>query len=165
MQALVVVPGHVAGNIDAAVPFEIAAVMMKPAHQVLFLLDRFEIDHGQIAAGAEAAVFIENIGDAPRHAGGEVAAGGPDDDDETAGHIFAAVIARALHHRDGAGIAHREAFPGNAAEISLAGNGAVQHGIARDDGVFRREPGPFGGAHDEAAAREALADIIVGVTD
>ena len=67
-------------------------------------------------------------------------------------------------HRDRAGVAHREALARHALEIGLAGDGAVEHGVADDD-VSRsaRASTPARLAHDDAAARQALADIVVGV--
>ena len=106
---------------------------------------------------------VVDVGDAARHAGGEVAAGVAEHDDHAAGHVFAAMVAGAFDHRDRAGVAHREALAGDALEIGLAGDRAVEHGVADDDVLgrlarcFRRL------AHDDAAARQALADIVVGV--
>ena len=124
-------------DVDAALGFEIAAMMVDAPHQLFLLLDRFEIDHREVAALGEAAVLVEHIGDAARHAGGEVAPGLAEHDDEAAGHVFAAVVAGAFDHRDGAGIAHREALARDAAEIGLAGDRAVQHRVADDDGALR----------------------------
>jgi hypothetical protein len=59
---------------------------------------------------------MPHIGDAARHAGREVAAGLAEHDDDAAGHVFAAVVAHALDHRDRAGIAHREPLAGDAAK-------------------------------------------------
>ena len=61
----------------------------------------------------------------------------PVDRDAAAGHIFATVIANPLDDRDGAGIPDREAFPGNTAKVTLAGNSAVKHRVA-DENVFFR---------------------------
>src|SRR5258707_7642327 len=98
---------------------------------------RLELDHRRVAQLAEAAARIPDIGDAARHAGGEVAAGLAEHHDDSAGHVFAAMVAGALDYRDGAGVAHREALAGDALEISFAGNRAIEHGIADDD-VRRR---------------------------
>ena len=89
---------------------------------------------------AKRAVLVEHIGDAARHAGREVAAGLPEHDDDAAGHVFAAVIARAFDDRDGAGVAHGETLARDAAEIALAGDGAVQHRVADDDRVLGQQP-------------------------
>ena len=89
----------------------------------------------------EGAVLVEHIGDAARHAGGEVAAGAAEHHHDAAGHVFAAMVAGAFDHRDGAGIAHREALAGDAAEIALALDRAVQHGVADDDRFLRHDAG------------------------
>ena len=95
--------------------------------------DRLERHHRHVAAAREAAVLVEHVGDAARHAGGEIAPGLAEHDDDAAGHVFAAMVAGAFDDRDGAGVAHREALAGDAAEIALAGDRAVQHGVADDD--------------------------------
>ena len=64
---------------------------------------------------------------------------------------------------DGAGVAHGEALARHALEIGLAGDGAVEDGVADDDVLGRLAPGLRRLAHDHAAARQALADIVVGV--
>ena len=102
---------------------------------------RLELDHRHVAARGERAVLVEHVGDAARHAGGEVAAGAAEHDDDAAGHVFAAVVAGALDHGDGAGIAHREALAGDAAEIALAFDRAVEHGVADDDRFLRHDAG------------------------
>jgi hypothetical protein len=81
----------------------------------------------------ELAVLVVDIGHAARHAGGEVAPGLAQHDHGAAGHVFAAVVARAFDHRGGARQAHREALAGHAAEEGLAAGGAVQRGVADDD--------------------------------
>ena len=75
------------------------------------------------------------------------------------------MVAAALDHRDGARVAHRETFAGHALEIGLAGDGAVEHGVADDDVLGRIAPAPRRLAHHDAAAGQALADIVVGVAD
>ena len=114
---------------------------------------------------AKSPGFVEHIGDAARHAGREVAAGLADHDDDAAGHVLAAMIADALDDRDGAGVAHRETLAGDAAEIALALGRAVEHGVADDDGFFRHDAAVGRRAHHDAAAAQALADIVVAVAD
>ena len=86
-----------------------------------------------------------------------------DDEHAAAGHVFAAMIADALDDGDGAGIAHREALAGDAAEIAFAGDRAIEHGVADDDRVFRHEADLLMRLDDELAAGETLADIVVGL--
>src|SRR5690606_30570700 len=57
-----------------------------------------QFHHTRVATAGEIAVLVVDIGDAARHAGGEVAAGLAEHDDGAAGHVFAAVVTDTLHH-------------------------------------------------------------------
>ena len=111
-----------------------------------------------------AAVRVVDIGDAARHAGGEVAADLAEHDDDAAGHVFAAMVAGALDDGDRAGVAHREALAGHAVEEGLALDRAVEARYCRR-GCSPPARAALGLADDDAAARQALADIVVGVAD
>ena len=63
----------------------------------------------------------------------------------------------------GAGIAHGEALAGDAAEIAFALDRAVQHGVADDDRFLRHDADCRRRPDDDAPARQALADIVVGI--
>ena len=84
-------------------------------------------------------------------------------DDHAAGHVFAAVVAAAFHHRDGTGVTDGEALAGNALEVGFTGYGAVEHGVADDDVLHRVALGDGRLTDDDATAGQALADIIVAV--
>src|ERR1700731_257035 len=71
------------------------------------------------------------------------------------------MIAGAFDYGDRAGVAHREALAGDAAEIAFALDRAIHHGIADDDGLLRHDAGVARRAHDDATAGQALADIVV----
>src|SRR5215831_18549866 len=141
--------------------FEITDLVAAPLHDMILARHWLEVDHGEVAAALEVAYLIEHIGNAARHAGSEVAARRPDHHHHAAGHIFAAMVAGALDHGDSAGVAHGETFAGDAAEITLAGDCAVQHRVADDDRFFGNDAGIGRRPHDEASAREALADVVV----
>ncbi len=146
MQAMRVESAQVRHDVDQAVRFQIARVVEDPRVDVFLARHRLELDHGHIAARGERAVVVEHVGDAARHAGGEIAAGAAEHHHDAAGHVFAAMVAGALDHRDGAGIAHGEALAGDAAEVAFALDRAVQHGVADDDRFFReRSPNCAGG--------------------
>ena len=104
-----------------------------------------------------------DVGDAAAHAGGEVAAAAAQHHDHAAGHVLAAVIAHAFDHGGGAGVAHREALAGHAAEVRLAAGGAVEHHVADDDVLLRPEGRIARRIDDDASAGEPLADVVVGV--
>src|SRR5205807_10334785 len=101
-----------------------------------FVQHSLERNHRSIAALCEGAIFIVDIGDAAAHTGSEVSPRATENDDGAAGHVFAAVIAGAFDDGRGPRIAHAEALAGDAAEIRLAGDRAVHHGVADHDVVF-----------------------------
>src|SRR5205085_5613288 len=79
------------------------------------------------------------------------------------GHVFAAMVAGALDHRDRAGVAHRKTLAGDAAEIAFALDRAIHHRVADDDGFLRHNPRVARRLDDDAAAGKTLADIVVGL--
>src|SRR5438105_8299847 len=163
MQPLLVMAGHVLQNFDPAMRFEILRVMIDALAHLLLVRHWLELDHGEVAARFEATVLVEHIGDTAGHPGREIAAGLAEDHDDAAGHVLAAMVAGALDDGDSAGITHREALPGDAAEITFALDRAIEHRIADDDRFLRHNARVGGGADDDSAAGEALADVIVGV--
>jgi len=126
--------------------------------------DMLQFDRGLITTIApEFTALVEHISDAARHARSEVSTGLTEHDDHTVRHVFAAVIAHTLDDGGGAGIAHREAFAGDAVEKRLATGGAVQHHIADQDILLGHEGGVLRRIDDNFAAGEALAHVVVGV--
>src|SRR5690606_19410373 len=113
----------------------------------------------------ETLVGIENEGHAAGHAGAEVRADWSQDHRGAAGHIFAAIRAAALDDDIRARIANRQAFAGLACRAQRARGCAIKNGVANDAVVLADERARHGGAYDDAAAREALADIVIGIAE
>jgi hypothetical protein len=91
--------------------------------------------------------LVQNIGDTAGHAGREVAAGLAEHDHETAGHVFAAMVADAFDNRDGARVAHGKALARDTAEVAFTLDRTVEHGVADDDRVLpERSPSSPAGA-------------------
>ena len=86
-------------------------------------LDAFEFDECQVAVQVEVVIAVPDVGDAAAHAGGKVAACGPEDYHAAAGHVFAAVVAHPFHHRVHAAVANTEALAGNSPDIGFTGSG------------------------------------------
>src|SRR5207245_10720875 len=98
-----------------------------------------------------------------RHAGGEVAAGGAEDDHAAAGHVLAAVVADRQHDCVDAAVADAKTFAGHAANVGFAAGGAVEGDVA-DDHVLADDKGSaLGRVDDNLAARQAFADVIVRI--
>ena len=129
------------------------------------LLERVEADELLVAAAVEAAVLVEDVGDAAAHAGGEVAAGAAEDDDVTAGHVLAAVVADALDDRRHARVADREALAGEPAEERLPGRRAVEDRVADDHVLLGREGRRLRRPDGDRAAGQSLACVVVRVAE
>src|SRR5438876_2212937 len=125
--------------------------------------ERLEVDHAGIAAPLEVAGGVEDVRDAARHARGEVATALPDDDDASPRHVLAAVVAHALDHGEGPAVAYGKTLPGHSAEVRLAARGAVEDDVAHQDVLLGHEGRLARRIDDELAAREALADVVVGI--
>ena len=134
--------------------------------QVVFVsgvgVNRGKVDGDEIAAQVEVTRFIEDIGGAPGHAGAEVDAGGTENHDFTACHVFAAVVADAFHDHGDAGIADPEAFAGLAVHEDSTAGRTVGDDVACDDVVFGTERRFTGRLDRDDAAGESLADEIIG---
>ena len=110
----------------------------------------------------EAAVLVEDPGEAAGHACSEVEAGGAEDDGEAAGHVFAAVVADAFDDGQGSGVADGEALAGAAGSEEGSAGGSVERDVAEDDVQLGLEGGTALASEDDFAAGQALADEVVG---
>ena len=97
------------------------------------------------------------------HPGREVAAGRAEDHGASAGHVLARVIADAFDHRGRARVAHAEPFADDAADEHVARGRAVQDHVAGDDVLLGDELRRARRPQHERAARQALAEVVVGV--
>ena len=136
------------------------------AAQPVRIVDRLQRDAGRVALRLEPAVRILDIGDAARHAGGEIAA-----DRRRARRPRPPVIysqpwspvpsttATAPELRTA------KRSPATPAKKASPRGRAVEAGIADDDVRRRVARRAVGLADDQPAAGQALAGIIVGVAD
>ena len=121
--------------------------------------------HGGVAASGKLSVFVIHISDTAAHAGGKVAPGFSQHGHGAAGHVLATMVASALNHCGGTRQAHRKALAGHAAKECLPAGGAIHHCVAHDGVAHRLAPKIDAGAHHHAAARQALAGVVVGVAN
>src|SRR6266851_1074901 len=122
-----------------------------------------QLDHPHVALAREAAILIEDVGDATAHPRREIPSGPAQHDDGAARHVLTSVIANALDHRACAAVAHREAFTGEAAEERLAGGGSVERDVADQDILLSLETGDARRPDRHEAAGESLAAIVIRV--
>ena len=107
---------------------------------------RLQIDARQdCSACREVALLVIDIGEAAAHAGGKIAARSSQHHDRAVGHVLAAMVAHAFHHRGCAGVADGEAFAGDAVEENLAAGCAVEDDVADQDALLGQEARVLGG--------------------
>src|SRR2546427_421557 len=128
-------------------------------HPFVHRVQAADSNHLQVAVGFEQAALIEDVGDAVRHPGRKVPPDRSQHDHHAAGHVLAAVVARAFDHCDGTGVPDREAVARAAGRKQPSGRRAVQGGVPD------QHPGRIRGAaewpdHDFAAG-QTLADVVV----
>ena len=92
------------------------------------------------------------------HSGSEVGAGGAENQDGAAGHVFASVIADALDDGSCSRVADGKAFAGAADREERACGGSVERDVADDDLRRLGARQLAARANDELAARESFAD-------
>src|SRR5215467_1291002 len=101
MKPLGILAGQIGHHVDAAVALEIVVVSKLLLGDLFFLRHRLKLNHCEVTTRLERAVLIQDIGDAARHAGSEITASTPKDDNDASGHVFAAMIAGAFNDRNG----------------------------------------------------------------
>src|SRR5581483_11453612 len=124
------------------------------------LVDRRQFDKFGVGTGGDE---VEHPGDAAGHTGREVATGGTEDDHTTAGHVLTAVVADTLGDDAGAGVAYAAPFADPTADEDLTAGRAVRQRVAGDDVLLGPERRGAVRTYDQTAARQALADVVVGV--
>ena len=100
----------------------------------------------------EAAVFVEDPGEAAGHASSKIEPSSPEDDGEASGHVFASVVADAFDDGQGSGVADGEAFAGAAGGEEGSAGGSVEGDVAEDDVELGLEGGTALSAEDDFAA-------------
>src|SRR5262249_8405507 len=75
MQPRGIEPADVREHLDTSVRFKVAGMPKVAGINLFFLEHRLEIDHRKVATAGESSVLIEDIGDAARHSGSEIATG------------------------------------------------------------------------------------------
>ena len=140
-------------------------MLLDPSLHILEVarIKRLQFHHLLVHILAKRARGIPDIRDAAAHARREVAARLAEDHCPATGHVFAAVVARALDDGLGATVPHAEPLAADAADVDLAAGGSVAHDVAGNHVLLRLEAGIASGPHDHAAAREPLAAVIVDV--
>ncbi len=126
-------------------------------------VDAADVDELMVVAVHEIALQVEHVRKASGEPRAEVDTRAPENTDDASRHVLAAMVARSLDDGERAGVAHRKALAGDACREDLATRGAVEAGIAHDNGALRHEARLARMPQNQFACGHSLADIVVGV--
>src|SRR5512134_462055 len=82
--------------------------------------ERLQADHLLVHARGKVAIPVQHIRSATRHAGGKVAPRQAQYDHGATGHVFAGMVAHALHDRTDTRVAYAETLTRYTTDIGLA---------------------------------------------
>ena len=152
-------------QLDAARALRRVHVLLDERANLRQLVSRrgLELNALVVHTGIERAVLVKDIGHATRHAGGEVLPDLAQDERQTTRHVLAAMVAAALDHHRGTGVAYAKALAGQAVNEAAATRSAKERNVAHDDVLIELVGRMRVGAHRHLAARKALAKVVVGV--
>ena len=126
--------------------------------------DIFKFDQFQIAVGEQVALRIPYVGDSPAHSRRKVAPRRSEHDDPTPGHVFATVIAHALNHGSGPGVADAETLRRPTAKKSFTAGSTVEDNVTHQNIFLGNKGTSRRGIDNNTAPRKTLAHIVVGIS-
>ena len=130
---------------------------------VAAVVHEVDFNHVHVAEVVEVAVLVPHIGHATAHSGCKVASCFAENHHTSAGHILAAVVARAFNHGRGSRVAHSETLAHLSVDIQFAACCAIKSGVSGDDVVLCREIAAYRGQYGYASTRQSLGEIVVGL--
>ena len=132
-------------------------------HAVMLFRKIADIYHLLVKPQIKIMIFVKNVGYSAAHSGRKILSGFAENHRSAAGHIFAAVIAAALDHRNGTGIPYAKALAGNAVYKGLAAGRTVKGNVADYYVFLRRKAAFFVRLYYKLAARKSLTEVVVAV--
>ena len=121
--------------------------------------------HAGVTALGKLAIFVIHIRNAAAHASRKIAPGGAQHRHGATRHVFTAVVTGAFDHRGGTRQAHGKTFTRHTTEEGLATGGAKHHGVAHNGVLDGLATEINARAHHDPATAQALAGVIIGVTN
>ena len=130
---------------------------------LLRILQTRQLHHLGVDLTLEVVVQVQDVGDASGHTSSEVPAGAAEDNDTTASHVLASVVADTFDDCSGTRVADGEALCSYTAEEAGTARSAVEAHVADDDVLLGFEDCRARRIHDQAAARQHLPNVVVGI--
>jgi len=126
--------------------------------------DLAKLNHLLVDLAGECVGGIENVGDTSTHTSSEVATCDAENHNATTSHVLAAMITTSLNDGVRTRVTNCETLGGDTTDEGLSRSSTIQADVSDDDVLFGLERGLLGRVYDEATTREALPDVVIGVT-
>src|SRR2546421_1407072 len=117
-------------------------VLLENAAQPELLTGVCVCEDDKIAMEHLVSLGAEDIGETAGHSRAKVQTQRAKHEDDTAGHVFAAVLADTFDYSKGAAVTDAETLASASCDIELAGGSTVEDGIARENVATSRRGGP-----------------------
>jgi len=122
------------------------------------------LNHLAVELGVEITVDIEDVGNTTRHTSCEVTTSRSKNNNATTSHVLTTVVTDTFDDGSGTGVSDGETLSGNTTEEASTGSSTVQASVTNENVLLRLEDSRAGRVDDQSTTRQALADIIVGIT-
>ncbi|KAI6759055.1 hypothetical protein HG531_013816 [Fusarium graminearum] len=122
------------------------------------------LNHLTVELGVEIAVYIQDVGNTTRHTSCKVATSRSKNNDATTSHVLTTVVTDTLDNGGGTGVSDGETFSSNTTEEASTSSSTVQTSVTNENVLLRLEDSRAGRVDDQSTTRQALADVIVGIT-
>ncbi|TFA98676.1 hypothetical protein CCMA1212_009587 [Trichoderma ghanense] len=122
------------------------------------------LNHLGVELGDEVLVDVQHVRNTAGHARSKVAASAAQDDNSSTSHVLATVVTDALDNGRSAGVADGESLGSDTTEVADTTCRTVQADVADQDVLFSLEDGRTRRVDNQATTRQALADVVVGIT-
>ena len=112
-------------------------------------------------------VWVIDVSHAATHACSEVPASLSEDNDTSAGHVFATMVACAFDDGNGSTVSHGKTLADLSVDIKLATRSAIKTRVAGDDVILGDKTAEHSGMrrHDaDATSAQSFAKVVVGLT-
>src|SRR5210317_1401241 len=125
--------------------------------------DAFEFECFAIALFRELTFGIPYISNTATHAGTEITSGATKDNDASASHVFATVIANTFNNGTRAAVSNSEPFRYDSSNIGFAAGGAIKINVTCDDVFFGFKRALLRRIQNNFSTRQAFADKVIRI--
>jgi hypothetical protein len=161
--------GSVKVNQDASCALGASVVMMilnetTNESNLSRILETTGLNHLAVELGVEITVNIQDVGNTTRHTSSKVAASRSKNNNAATSHVLTTVVTDTFNNGGSTRVSDSETLGSNTTEEASTSSSTVQASVTNENVLLRLEDSGAGRVDDQTTARQALTNIIVGIT-